>query len=109
MVLIAPRIPATGQSHHLLAHLVTNPAATHSSSVAMHDACCSFLSIAGFPPVHLTLRTLHQARCLRDTQFPSQELIQDHDSLLVLRVQCHCFFHTDIFTELFPPDNITDP
>jgi len=23
--------------------------------------------------------------------------------------QCHCFVHTDIITELIPPDNITNP
>src|SRR5690349_6235321 len=55
MVLVASHVSPTRQDDDLPSHLSANPARTHSSSIAMHDRSCSFLSIAGFHPVHMPL------------------------------------------------------
>jgi hypothetical protein len=54
-------------------------------------------------------RTLEHRCYLPNAQFSTKVLIEHVDSFLFLRVQCHYFVHTDSITELFPPDNITDP
>src|SRR5713101_4000123 len=88
-------IPSRSSSKH--------PAATHLPSVAMHDSYCSFLSIAGFQSVHMTLNPASAGLLLVRYSVPSEKLIQDLDSLVVLSLHCHCFFHTDIFDSTLSP------
>ena len=94
MMLITTRVLALSQLAYLLAYLFADAPRTPFPAVAMHHRFYSSFSITRLEPINMALATLEQGRHLRDAQVSTQMLIQDVDSFLFLRVQCHCFVHT---------------
>jgi hypothetical protein len=109
MMLITASIASLRKRTDLFSRAIINASRTPFPAIAVDHGFHSLLSIARFEPIDVSWRTLEHRCYLPDAQLSTKVLIKYVDSFLFLRVQCHCFVHTDIITELFTPDNITDP